>query len=73
LVRFSNELVAVAADAMRGVLALPAEQRIAGLQRPLHRMQAVLDREPVRHAIETRQLKAAIAEYLTGTRAITST
>ncbi len=36
-------------------------------------MQAELDREPVRHAIEARQLKADIAEFLTGTRAITST
>jgi len=65
--------LAAAADAVRGVLTLPAEQRIAGLQRPLHRMQAELDREPVRHAIEARQLKADIAEFLTGTRALTST
>ncbi len=64
---------AAAADAVRGVLALPPEQRIAGLRRPLHRMQAELDREPVRHAAPARRLKAEIAEFLTSTRAITST
>jgi hypothetical protein len=31
-----------------------------------------LDHEPVRHAAEARQLKAEIAEFLTGTRALTS-
>jgi hypothetical protein len=61
-----------ASAAMRAVLALPPEQRIAGLRRPLHRMQTVLDREPIRHATEARQLNAEIAEFLTGTRVVAS-
>jgi hypothetical protein len=61
-----------AAHAMRGVLALPSEQRIAGLRPPLHRVQTELDQEPIRHATEARQLKAEIEEFLAGTRAITS-
>jgi len=64
---------AAASAAMRAVLALPPEKRIAGLRRPLHRMQAALDGEPVRHAAPSRQLKAEIAEFLAGTHAITST
>jgi DNA-binding XRE family transcriptional regulator len=56
---------AAASAAMRAVLALPPQQRIAGLRRPLERMQAHLDREPVRHTAEARQLKTEIAEFLT--------
>jgi DNA-binding XRE family transcriptional regulator len=64
---------AAASAAMRPVLALPPQQRIAGLRRPLSGIQAHLDREPIRHAAEARQLRAEISEFLTGTRVITST
>jgi DNA-binding XRE family transcriptional regulator len=64
---------AAASAALRGVLALPPEQRIAGLRRPLCQLQAELDREPIRHAAEARHLSAEIAEFLTGTPAVTST
>src|SRR5207248_2101998 len=60
---------AAASAAMRPVLTLPPQQRIAGLRRPLSGIQAHLDREPIRHAAEARQLRAEISELLTGTRA----
>lgn len=63
---------AAAGEALRDVLTLPRAQRIAGLQRPLRRIQAELDREPVRHAADARGLRAEITDFLTGTRAITS-
>jgi hypothetical protein len=59
-----------AGDALRPVMALPPEQRIAGLHRPLRRLEALLDREPVRHATEAKDLRSEIDGFLAGTRAI---
>jgi hypothetical protein len=61
---------AAASAALRGIFTLPPEQRIAGLRRPLHWIQAELEREPIRHVATARQLGAEISEFLTGDRAI---
>ena len=59
---------AAASEALRAVFALPSEQRIAGLYRPLRRVQAQLDREPVRHAAVARDLRVEIGSFLEGAR-----
>jgi DNA-binding XRE family transcriptional regulator len=64
---------AAAGDALQAVFTLPPAQRIAGLHRPLRRTQAQLDREPVRHSSEARELHARIDGFLRDTPAITST
>jgi DNA-binding XRE family transcriptional regulator len=61
-----------AAAALQAVLALPPSQRIAGLQRPLRRLQTELDREPLRHAADARSLRADIDDFLSSTRSIAS-
>lgn len=63
---------AAASDALREVFALPPEHRIAGLHRPLRRVQDQLNREPVRHAAEAKDLRGEIASFLEGSRAPSS-
>jgi hypothetical protein len=63
---------AAAADALHAVFALPPEHRIAGLHRPLRRVQAQLDREPVRHTAAAKGLRVEIGNFLEGNRAPSS-
>ena len=64
--------LAAAGEALRGVLELPPEQRIAGLYVSLRRLQTALDREPVRRAAEARDLHAQLGQFLAGSRTIPS-
>jgi DNA-binding XRE family transcriptional regulator len=64
--------LAAAGDALRDVLALPPERRIAGLHRPLRRTQAQLGNEPLRHAPEAAQLSGQIDGFLADTPALTA-
>jgi hypothetical protein len=59
---------AAAAHALVTVLAFPPQRRIAGLHKPLRRSRALLDREPVRHSPEARELRLKIVAFLSETR-----
>ncbi|GIG59999.1 hypothetical protein Lfu02_43710 [Longispora fulva] len=60
-------------EALTSVMQLPEEQRIAGLQKPLRRVQAQLDRGGLGQSAVGAELREKIDGFLTSTRAISST
>lgn len=62
---------AAADAALTPVLALPGPERIAGLHRPLRKVQIHLDQGPARCSTVARELSAKIDSFLDDTRAIT--